>query len=327
MVGMEVRDDDHLDGVDLEPATSQVRQGGGRRFHQHRFVHHEAVPVAPRGGQEIAGPQEGELGHDVSTRARKEATRSGSPSTTQSATGRRRYSISTRSDAVALTSACLLPGPAPATRQLPPGVGGPERHGAWHCVGRGPEHDLEELGHPVVRHVAAERVRRRRDGFGVPGVYRDLLHLVSSHRSRRRRLSPPGPARRGRAPPPPARRTRDAVAWRNQPARTSSGGGVTSPGHGPSGLPARTFSAQKRCTWPTWWARSRTLHSGVLGTFASSPSAPRRSTVPTKRVLASRIASKAQARRSAAVPRPSAAVIRTRPLGRGTFSPNCKRDR
>ena len=57
--------------VDREAAATQVRQRGGRGLHQHGCVHDEAVPVAPRRGQEVARPEEGELGHDVSARDRK----------------------------------------------------------------------------------------------------------------------------------------------------------------------------------------------------------------------------------------------------------------
>ena len=262
----------------------------------------------------------------MSTRARKEATRSGSPSTTQSATGRRRYSISTRSDAVALDLGLPAARPGAGDPPAPARVGGPERHGARHCVGRGPEHDLEELGHPVVRHVAAERVGRRRDGFErprcvprspAPGVEPPL---------------PPSPALPTRsstapsAPPPPARRR--GTWWpgaANPPGRRRSGGSprraTGRPGCPParsrprSAAPGRRGGPGRGRSTRACWARSRRArpHLVVRRCRRSARSA-------------SRIASTAQARRFAAVPRPSGEVIRTLPPGRGGFSPHCKRD-
>ena len=65
MVRVEMRDDDHLHGLERDPAAAQVRQRGRRRLHQDRLVHDEAVPVAAQGGEEVARPQEGQLGHDI----------------------------------------------------------------------------------------------------------------------------------------------------------------------------------------------------------------------------------------------------------------------
>ena len=98
-------------------------------------------------------------------------------------------------------------------------------------VGGGPEHDLEELAHAVVRHVVPERARRRQHGLGVPAVDRDLLDLVPGHRPRRRRLAPPRPAGRARA----GRLQRVAQRRRAlaQPAHQSPSAGVAaSPRHG-----------------------------------------------------------------------------------------------
>src|SRR6516165_11062796 len=107
----------------MESALPQMGQRRRARFDQHVRIHDEAVPVAARRSEEIASAEEGELGHDVSASARREATNIGSPLTSASGTGRRRYSIRTRSDAVALSSAVRVGWPPAAAsgpiRQLP----------------------------------------------------------------------------------------------------------------------------------------------------------------------------------------------------------------
>ena len=90
VVGVEVRDDDHLHVFDRETASPQVGQRRGAGLDQHGGVHDEAVPVAPRRGQEVARPEKGQLGHRVSANERKAATSMGSPTTAESGTGRRR---------------------------------------------------------------------------------------------------------------------------------------------------------------------------------------------------------------------------------------------
>ena len=90
MVGMEVRDDDDLDVLHRKSAAPQVGQRRRAGLDQDGGVHDEAVPVATRRGQEVAGPEKGQLGHRVSANERKAATSSGSPTTAESGTGRRR---------------------------------------------------------------------------------------------------------------------------------------------------------------------------------------------------------------------------------------------
>ena len=106
VVGVEVRHDDHLHVLNRESTAAQVRQRGRRGLHQHVLVQDEAVPVAPRRGEEVARPEEGQRGHwsrviglgswfsghsyRVSARDSSAATRIGSPTTASSGTGRRR---------------------------------------------------------------------------------------------------------------------------------------------------------------------------------------------------------------------------------------------
>ena len=59
VVGVEVGDHNHLDGLHGDAAAAQVRQCGRRGLHQDRLVHDEAVPVPAQGGEEVARPQEG----------------------------------------------------------------------------------------------------------------------------------------------------------------------------------------------------------------------------------------------------------------------------
>ena len=108
----------------------------------------------------------------------------------------------------------------------------------------------------------------------------------------------------------PASRRAPSSEYVHQPIQASrsasSGKAVSAAPERSSAFWARTFSPQYHCTSPMWWARSRTDHSGVVGTLASRSSAATVSAM--RRLSAAMISSRSPKPKCSAGARPSRSV-------------------